>query len=68
MTQTPIVKNKKFIKVIDQKLAEKLITSGSSYIKEGKFYAFADTPELTSVLQRMEFSDKQYFAENKLRF
>ena len=43
MTQTPIVKNKKLIKVIDQKLAEKLITSGFSYIKEGKFYAFADT-------------------------
>lgn len=68
MTQTPIVKGKKFIKVIDQKLAEKLIASGFSYIQEGKFYAFTDTSELISALQQMGFSDKQYYAENKLRF
>lgn len=68
MIQMPIAKNKIFIKVIDQKLAERLIASGFSYIREGKFYAFAGTPELTSVLQRMDFSEKQYFTENKLRF
>lgn len=68
MTQTQTAKHKNFIKVINRELAERLIASGFSYIKESEFYAFADTPELSSVLQRMSFSDKRYFAENKLRF
>jgi hypothetical protein len=70
MKQAPIVEsnNKCFIKVIDQKLAERLIDSGFSYIKEGKFYAFAESPELTAILQKAKFSDNSYFTENLLRF
>lgn len=60
-------KKKKFIKVTDPILSIFLAESGFSYTKEGKFFAFYETPELLSVLQR-NFSDAQYCADNKLRF
>lgn len=66
--KTQTVDNPRFIKVIDPKLAEKLIASGFSYMREGAFFAFAETPDLISVLQREYSEGQQYFVENKLRF
>lgn len=67
MTQAQISNPLKFIKVIDPILSMFLVESGFSYTKDGKFFAFYETPELLSVLKR-NFSDAQYFADNKLRF
>lgn len=65
--KTPTAKKRNFIKVIDPEMAKKLMSLGFSYTREGEFFAFAETPELMSVLQQ-HYSGSRYFAENKLRF
>ena len=58
---------KNFIKVVDLKLAEKLASLDFQYIKEGSVFAFIQTDELISVLQRI-YSESYFICENKLRF
>lgn len=56
-----------FVKVIDQKVADYLISAGFSYMKEGNVYVFTETEELIAVLQR-QFAEVPVIIENKLRF
>lgn len=56
-----------FVKVIDRKVSDYLVSSGFSYIKENDAFVFCATPELIAVLQR-QFAKGQYVIESKLRF
>lgn len=59
------------IKVVNPDVANKLAASGFSYIKEqigGKsVFAFASSKGLSDVLSK-QFTCRDYFVENKLRF
>lgn len=61
----------KLIKVLNPEIAEKLITLGFSYIKEPigetTVYGFLFTHDLEKILTS-QFSSKDYFVENKIRF
>ena len=58
---------KNLIKVVDQGLAKQLVDLGFQYIKEGSVFAFIQTDELMSVLQKT-YSNGSFICENKLRF
>lgn len=55
-----------FIKIADQGLAKQLADLGFQYVKENVCFAFIQTDELMSVLQKMYSTGA--VCENKLRF
>lgn len=60
-----------FIKILDKKTAEELISSGFSYMKENynnqEIYVFQNTSELMELIKSL-FSKSGFVCESKLRF
>ena len=59
--------NAQFIKVVDPKIAEQLVSLGFQYIKEQNAFVFLHSDELIAVLQK-QYSQSKFACESKLRF
>lgn len=56
-----------FIKIANQDLAQYLAGLGFQYTKEGVVFAFVQSDELLSILNKT-FSNSSFVSESKLRF